>query len=420
MNVRRRIMIGLGLIPVALFVAWSIQRVFRPRPSLAEAAAHAEARRFDHATALVSAILRDDPSRSDAHMLAAQIALDRPGPPTAPYARLDPKPAIDALEHLKQVRANDLYLSALIALTRGRAEYRLGRLDQAEKSWLEALRLQSNIPEAGWLLLETYYLQGRTDDARRLALRLHEVEPDPRDRVQFLLELLRQDAQPRAPASIVLWFEPVVEQNPGDLHANLALGQALIQSSQVDRGLEVLRLAVRSHPDRAAAWDAWLIGLDDAGQIDTLTDVVERLPNSLVKMPLFAKHRARVAQERQDWTVAAFNYRQAIEAAPHDHRLEYRLSRVLRNAGEDTEAARLELSHRSATTATPEIRSLYERANADQTLGLRPDPALYRQIGVLRDRMGLSEEAHAWLRLASQGDPATDTRAAIRGGRREH
>ena len=403
MNARRRVMFGVTSIAVAAAVTWFARAFFGPRPSLTEAAALAEGRRFSQAGDLVRAILRSDPSRSDAHMLAAQIALDRPGPPAAPYERPDPTPALEALEHLKHVRASDPYLSALIALNRGKAEYRLGRLDQAETSWLDALRLQPNIPEAGWLLLETYDLQGRSEDARRLALRLHKVEPDPRDRVQYLLELVRQDAQPRAPASIVLWFEPVVKQNPGDLHANLALGLALINSSQLDRGLEVLRSAVKSHPDLADAWDAWLTGLDDAGQIDALSSVVDRLPPSLVNLPLFAKHRARVAQERGDWKVAALYYRDALKAAPHDPRLSYRLSRVLRNAGEENEAARLQLSHRSYTSVSPELRALYEKANADKTLGTRPHPELYRQIGELRERMGLHEEALAWYRLVHPG-----------------
>ena len=85
---------------------------------------------------------------------------------------------------------NDRVLAALVELYRGKAEYRLARMDDAEASWNKALRLNPTVPEAGWCLLELYYLQGRPDDARRLALRLHEVEPDPRDRVQFLLELL--------------------------------------------------------------------------------------------------------------------------------------------------------------------------------------------------------------------------------------
>ena len=151
-------------------------------------------------------------------------------------------------------------------------------MDEAEASWDEALRLDPRVPEAGWCLLEVYYLQNRPGDARRLALRLHEVEPDPRDRVQLLLELVRQDAQPMDPGSVVQWFEPVVRQNPTDLHASLALGLFLVRASQVDRGLDVLRGAVRRHPKSPDAWDAWLTGLDDAGQLDLMEQSVSRLP----------------------------------------------------------------------------------------------------------------------------------------------
>jgi tetratricopeptide (TPR) repeat protein len=333
-------------------------------------------------------------------MLAAQLALARPEPPAPASGMPDPKAALEALEHLKHVKPDTPYLAALVALNRGKAEYRLGRLDQAEASWLEALRLEPVIPEAGWLLLETYYLQGRSEDARRLALRLHEVEPDPHDRVQYLLELVRHDAQPRAPASLVQWFKPVVEQNPSDRSANLALGLALVHNGQLDQGLELLRRAVKNHPERHDAWDGWLTGLDDGGQIETMAEILDRLPPSLAGSPWCAKHTARVAQERGDWTAAAANYRRALESEPHDHRLEYRLSRALRNSKQDAEAARLEQSHRAYTTAMGEVRALYEQANADKTLGLRPQSELCRRLAELRERMGLHEEALAWSRVA--------------------
>jgi tetratricopeptide (TPR) repeat protein len=408
MTARRRAVLVSAAVAAAGALTLAGWYVLRPKTSLAEAAALAEARRFDEAEALVREALREDPSRSDAHMLAAQLALDRPEPPVRTGRRPDPKPALEAIEHLKHVRPNDRYLAALAALHRGKAEYRLGRLEQAEASWLEALRIDPTIPEAGWFLLESYYLQGRPEDSRKLALRLHAVEPDPHDRAQYLLELVRQDAQPRAPASIVQWFEPVVEQNPDDLHASLALGSALVQAGEADRGIDVLRRAVKAHPDQAETWNAWLTGLDDAGQIETLEKVVDRLPPEFAGLPRFAKHKARIFQERGDWKSAAADYRRALEAEPHDHRLEYRLSRALRNAGDTSEADRFDRRHRSYTAATEEVRALYEQANAIKTLGVRPHPDLYRRLAENRERLGLKEEARAWYHLALRdgADPA--------------
>ena len=97
---------------------------------------------------------------------------------------------------------------------RGDALDRLSRLDEAEEAWLEAIRSDPTAPEAGFHLLNLYYLQGREEEARRLALRLYEAEPDPHDRVLLLLELIRPDARPPAPASLVKWFERAVQEHP--------------------------------------------------------------------------------------------------------------------------------------------------------------------------------------------------------------
>ena len=40
-------------------------------------------------------------------------------------------------------------------------------------------------------LLDLYYSEGRNDELRRLALRLHRIEPHPGDRVRLLLEAMR-------------------------------------------------------------------------------------------------------------------------------------------------------------------------------------------------------------------------------------
>ena len=399
------ILVATPLAVAALFALLWV--VLRPTPSLAEAAALAEAKRFDEAEAIVDRLLRDDPSRSDARMLAAQLALDRPAPAGRENETPDPKPALLALDHLAHVKmpnskADDAYLTMLVALNRGKAQYRLGRLDEAEKNWLEVIRLDPNFPEAGWFLLETYYLQGRLEEARRLALRLHGVETDPHDRVQYLLELVREDAQPTAPASIVALFEKVVARSPEDIRANIALGSALIRAGQTDRGVDILRQRVKAHPDRPEAWDAWLTGLDDAGQVETLATVLQRLPEAIAASPGMAKHKGRAAQERGDWKAAADDYRKALEVEPPDHRVEYRLARALRNAGAIEEAEPLEAKHNAFTEARQEVRALYELANADKTLGTRPRPDLYLRLAENRAKMGLAEEAEAWKRLAHQ------------------
>jgi tetratricopeptide (TPR) repeat protein len=293
----------------------------------------------------------------------------------------------------------------LIPLWRGKALFRLGRLDQAEAAWLEALRLDPSSPDAGWGLLEIYYLETRNDDARRLALRLYDVEPDPHDRVQLLLELVRQDAQPPAPGSLVQWFEPVVRRNPAELGPAVALGLALVRNGDLDRGLDLLRRAVEDHPTNPMAWEGWLTGLDDAGEIDELGQALDRLPPALAAQPRFARFRGRFAQERQDWTAAAREFRRALRAEPLDPKLRYRLSRALRQIGATAEAEPLDRSYQAYQAALSQVRPLYQEANAIKTLGVEPRPDLYRRLADLRERMSLRDEARAWYLLALNDQP---------------
>ena len=371
----------------------------------------AAADRVDEAIDYLRWFLRENPRDNPAHLLIAQVYLRRAERQATDTRRPDPQSARLALAHLRKIGPEDRKLTPLVKLNQGKAEYYMSLYEEAEASWIEALRLDPQIPVAGWSLLDMYYLEGRTEAARRLALRLFEVEPDPHDRVQLLLELVRQDAQPPAPASVVQWFEPVVRQNPRDLHANLALGTALIRDGKADRGLKVLEAMVLEHPDDQDAWEAWLSGLDDASQVDSqakslLDQAVQRLPRDMAASPRFAKFQGRVAQEKGDSKEAVRAYRRAEPAAPHDRQLAYRLIRALHQVGETQEAERREHAYHTRLTAGQDVRNIYTRANGViKKMGARPLPDLYHELADLRERMGLIAEARAWHRLVLRDDP---------------
>ncbi len=392
-------------------VAWSF---LRPRPDTESAIPLAEAGRFDEAEAIVRAALKEEPGRPSANLLMAQILLNRPAPSEDEGGETALATGRDALAHIDRIDHPPTSMRPLIPLWRGKALFRLGRLDEAEAAWVETLRIDPTSPEAGWGLLEIYYLETRTEDARRLALRLYEVEPDARDRVQLLLELVRQDAQPPAPGWLVQWFEPVVRRNPGGLGPSLALGLALVRNGELDRGPDLLRRAVEDHPSSPTAWEAWLTGLDDAGEIDDLGLALGRLPMRLAAEPRFARFHGRVAQERQDWATAAREYRRGLRAEPLDPKLRYRLARALQRIGATAEAEPLDRSYQAYQAALAEVRPLYVEANAIKDLGVEPRPDLYRRLADLRERMSLRDEARAWYLLALSDQPDDPvSRAAV-------
>jgi tetratricopeptide (TPR) repeat protein len=311
----------------------------------------------------------------------------------------------------------------------GKAHYQLGRYDLAEASWLEALRLDPIVPEAGWMLIDLLENEGRTEDAHRLGMRLHEVEPDPRDRVKILLEMSRLDLERPDPLSQVVMFEPLVREHPEHLPLNVTLGIALIRVNRSDEGLEVLKNTLARHPDSPEAWDAWLSGLYQASEADRLREEFCRLPKNLVGNPVFAKHEGMIAQITKDWPRSVHAYHRAFAFEPFNWGVCNQLLFVLRLAGETAEFERIHQIYEAYKAAYKQMRgSYYERFKPEETsgfpagdfsrergayyetlaiksLGLTPHTELYHKLADLREKMGRFDEARAWHRQVLRDCP---------------
>jgi tetratricopeptide (TPR) repeat protein len=350
--------------------------------------------RFDQALDQVESALGTDPDNGLLRVVAAQLALDRP----------DPQPQ-RALLHLGRVRSVDPVLTARAEFAKGRAVYALLSAAEAEDCWLGALSRDPRTPEAAWALLDLYYLEGRSDAARRLALRQHEIEPDPHDRVQFLLELVRQDAEPPEPGSVAARFAPIVRAHPEDQFAALALGVALVRNGQAEVGLALLDDAVRRWAESGDAWDALLTGLDAAAQPERLAEAWARVPARWRDDNHLARHAGIAAQARGDWPGAARAYRRGWEARPYDLTCAYRLARALHALGLHDQVATCDRFVQDAQAARAELLELYKQADAVKDLGLRPQPKLYHRLADNRERLGLYDEARAWHKLVLRDHP---------------
>ena len=160
--------------------------------------------------------LRHHPHDDRAHLLMAQLATE----PSAMRPEL-------ALDHLRLIRPDSTKQAALVKFFEGKAHYQEQRYDLAETSWTEALRLDPIVPEAGWALVDLLDKESRTEEAHRLGMKLHEVEPDPRDRVRILLEMSRLDIEAPDPLSQVPLFEPIVREHPENLPLSITVGLAM-------------------------------------------------------------------------------------------------------------------------------------------------------------------------------------------------
>ena len=327
-----------------------------------------------------------------------------------------------ALAQLKRIRPDTPKQAALVKFFAGKAYYQEGRYDLAETSWTEALCLDPIVPEAGWMLVDLLDTEGRTEEAHAWGMRLHAVEPDPRDRVKILLEMCRLDIERPDPLSQVIMFEPLVRAHPEYLPLNLTLGLSLIRVNRSAEGLELLKRALERYPHSAEAWDAWLSGLYRASEADKLRDEFCRLPGELAGNPLFAKHEGIIAQISKDWPKAVAAYRRAFAFEPFNWPVCNQLLFVLRVAGESAEYERVHRIYETYKDAYRQMRgSYYERFKPDETagfpgedfgqqrgayyetlsiktLGVAPHTELYQQLADLREKMGRFDEARAWHR----------------------
>jgi tetratricopeptide (TPR) repeat protein len=387
-------------------------------PSLEDVRALARVRRFAQAQALLQRYLRVYPNNARARLLMAEL-LTEPGKP-------NPK---QALEHLGRIRPESIKQAALVKFFAGKAHYQEKRYDLAEASWREALDLDPIVPEAGWMLVDLLDTEGRVEDAHRLGMRLHQVEPDPRDRVKILLEMCRLDIETADPLSQVILFEPLVKAHPENLPLSLTLGQSMIRVNRSDEGLEILKNALARHPDSPEAWDAWLTGLYQASEADRFSAEYHRLPKKLAANPRFAKHEGMIAQIGKDWPRAVAAYQRAFAYEPFNWPICNQLLFVLRLAGETAEFERVHRIYETYKVAYRQMRgSYYERFIPEETssfpeedfnhqrgayyetlsiktLGLAPHTELYQQLADLREKMGRFDEARAWHRQVLRDSP---------------
>lgn len=390
---------------LAAGVVWAFWPVEAARPPLDEARRLLAAGKFDQAADRALAQVRARPDEVDGHRVLSSI-LDAWEHPDA--ARV--------LAGLADVRPTRPLPTALRLLNVGKASYRRARFDEAEAAWLAALEADPRVPEAGWALLNLYDIQRRGADARRLALRLFDVETDPRDRVLLLLDLLRRDAEPLAPGAVVKTLEAAPKENPKDLRSMTALGTALVQDSRVDEGIELLARLHREHPDDPDVTEAYLAGLADSDDPDALAEALAKLPAALRKSDRLARFEGRVARGRRDWEAAARAFRRAHAFDPANREVFHSLGEALRMGGTEAEVKRFVADFEAFDLASNEVREAYDAARAaGDGLGRDPNARLYDRIGDVRERMGRRDEAILWYRLALRdrpGDP--DAVAALR------
>ncbi|MDR3632190.1 MAG: tetratricopeptide repeat protein [Isosphaeraceae bacterium] len=398
MRVRSWVWTALAISATAL-LGWVGWKWLSPPPTIEPVLRLIEARRLEEAEAQLRKLLDIDPGNARCHLLVASIELDR----SNRLGHLDTSLLRDALSHVRRVSATDKRLFAEARLVEGKVCERLDWFDEAEAALSASFALDPT-SEAGWRLLGLYDEQDRRPEGRALAKRLYHLLPRPDSKRAALVELVREEVHQPAAAGIIARFSPVTQANPGDFRSRLALGRALAREGRPDEGLPLLRSVVEKRPDDRAAREALLTALEDAGQVDALQPALEEARARGVADNVLARFEGWLAQERNDWKSAIVAYQRAEESDGYDVKLEYRLSRALRLAGNEEEATRVERRIRSYQTARKALRQLFETREAELR-DHRSHPELFQQIADLRERMGYRDEARGWHVLVLREDP---------------
>ena len=394
---------GVAVVVVVVVALW---RTFAPVPALGPALRLVDDGRYAAAEPKLAAYLAYDPSNPRAGLAMADVLLN-----------LEPPKPDDALKRLDAIRGANPSQAAYALMIRGKAHRALDQPGLAETEWREALRRDPFVAQAGMLLLQLYYTEGRNDELRRLALRLHRTEPDPRDQVRLLLEAMRPDAEPLAAAGVIALFRPVVKEHPDDLYPALAYYRALAKDGTgIDEAITGLRRLAAAHPDEIACWDGLLFALASV-DLDGLESTLAKLPPAIAASPRLARYRGQVAESKKDYARAIAEFNLALAEAPGDKQLLHRLGTMHTLAGHKAESKSIKQREDEVEKAREELRGIkgreleagrlgvFEEATSLPNLGRIPAVPLYQKLASIRERMGHPDEALAWHKLVLRDEP---------------
>ncbi len=399
---------------MAIVLAWTL---LMPGPDLEPARRLIEAGNFPEAKANLTPILARAPRNPEVRAAMAEVLVN-----------VDPPEPIEALRLLEGLKPATSGEAAFLQVIRGRAYRLTNRPAKAEAAWRDALRLDPLVAEAGWRLIDQFYTEGRDDELRSWALRLHKREPDPVDRVRLLLEAMRPDAEPLAAAGVVSIFKPVIETDPDDRYAALAYYKALAKDGTgIDEALRGLRRIYERNPSDPASLDGLVYGLIAAGDVDGLSATLAALPTAEASDHRLAFARGWLAEARKDDETAAREYALALIDQPSHAELLARLRGAYHRLKKDSEEAAIAARQAAVEAARVELRGikgreqeigrpgLFEEAIQRPTLGRVPDPELYKRLANVREAMGHPDEAIAWHRLVLKSIPDdAESREAIK------
>lgn len=371
---RSKVWIGLGVAAVVVLLGfWGLRgRLSGVDPNLVwrEAEANFSRGRYERVEAGLSELARLRAPDPLDWMLKAQMAL----------VRKKDDLALADLEHIPDLHP----MAAQARLLSGQIELRRSRLRFAEKSLLEACRLDPTLVQSHRELIYIYGILLRRTELSDQFRRLGELAPLTYENV-FHWCLTRNTVW--EPKELVVLLTKALGADPEDRWSRLSLAENLRQLGRRDEAEEVLSPLAASDPEARAVRVRIAFDRGDDQGAEAL------LAGGPADHAELSRFRGRLALAHRDGAAAVKQFRAAYAKEPDNRDAIFGLGQALAMAGENEAAAPLMALSKSYDA----LGTLMQRASNTKA---RNDADLMRSLGAACEQVGRLPEARAWYSLA--------------------
>jgi hypothetical protein len=335
--------------------------------------------------------------RWDAVALAVE-QLEPYGPPPPDElllrARLElyrdrPEPALALLDRIPEADP----VAGRARLLAGQVQLRRGRMRDAERYLLDALRLEPKLLMARRELVFIYGMQTRRQALGEQLRALAEQAPLTFEHL-FLWCLSRGSVWEAGELTKAL--QSYIDADPADRWSRLALVDALQNLGRLDEAEAALAPLPEGDPDARAARVRLAL---ERGENARAAALLADAPQDHAAM---ARYRGRLALLKRDPEAALAAYRLADAAEPNHRDTVFGLSQALRMTGHPEEAA----AYARLARGHDELATLLQYAATQKA---KTDPELPMKLGAACEAIHRLPEARGWYQLAVDRNPLDPT-----------